>query len=34
VVVNVQWNDAVKNDTTGVVTTKAHYISVSRYMRY
>ena len=34
VVVNVKWNDAVRNDTTGVTTTQAHYISVSRYMRY
>lgn len=34
VVVNVKWNDAIRNDTTGVTTTQAHYVSVSRYMRY
>ena len=33
-VVNVQWNEAVKNATTGVATAQPHYISVSRYVRY
>ena len=34
VVVNVAWNEAVRNNTTGVTTAQARYISVSRYMRY
>lgn len=34
VVVNVRWNDAVKDPNTGVTTTKPHYISVSRYVSY
>lgn len=34
VVVNVKWNDAIRNDATGATTTQAHYISISRYMSY
>lgn len=34
VVVNVQWTEAIKNPTTGVVISQPRYISVSRYIRY
>lgn len=34
VVVNLQWNEAIKNATTGVTTTTPRYISTSRSIRY
>ena len=34
VVVNVQWNEDVRNPSTGVSTASPRYISVSRFIRY
>lgn len=34
VVVNIQWNQAVKNASSGATTVLPHYISASRFIRY
>jgi prepilin-type N-terminal cleavage/methylation domain-containing protein len=34
VVVNIEWNEAVKNASTGATSVLPHYISASRFIRY